>query len=130
MKTTIFKNDMLTTLALLLSLPTAYLILVAVLKYGLGIDGPFDAIQPTAEKWGIKESPGLNITSLILFGPVAAFVLAVFQFIKIESQSTREEWLFHVTVQRRWFPLLVAVFSMGLLSVLFLYMLGENCNCH
>ena len=129
MKTAIFKNNWLTAAGLLLVLPTAYFILVSILKYGLGIPGPFDTIQPIAEEWGIKDQPGLNITSLILFGPMVAFLLTVFQFLQIEWRLSKEEFLLHFTFQKRWFPILIAAASVGLLAILFFYMLGENCNC-
>ena len=129
MKTIIFKNNWLTATGLLLVLPTAYFILISILKYGLGIGGPFDAIQPIAEEWGIKDPPGLNITSVILFGPMVAFLLTIFQFMKIEWRLTKEEFMFHFSFYKRWFPILIATVSVGVLAILFFYMLGENCNC-
>jgi hypothetical protein len=129
MKTTSFKSDGLTVLALMLALPTAWFILIAVLKYGFGIDGPFDSLAPTLESWGIKESLGWNINLLILFGPVLAFLLTIFQVLAVEFHLNKEEWRLHFTVQKKWFPLLVAAFSIGLLAILFIYMLGENCKC-
>ena len=124
-----FKNNWLTLAALLLAMPTMYFILISILKYGLGIDGPFDAVQPLAERWGIKDPPGINITSLILFGPVVAFLLTLFQFLQIEWHLTKEEFLLHFSFQKRWFPILVAGSSAGVLAILFFYMLGENCKC-
>lgn len=129
MKTISSKSNGLTVLALLLALPTAWFILVAVLKYGFGIDGPFDSLAPTLEGWGIKESLGWNINLLILFGPMLAFLLAIFQVLAIEFHFNKEKWMLHFTVQKRWFPLLVAAFSIGLLAILFFYLIGENCNC-
>jgi hypothetical protein len=128
MKTITFKNNWLTATGLLLVLPTAYFILIGVLSE-FGINGPLEAIQPLAEKWGIKDPPGLNITSLILFGPMIAFLLTIFQFVKIEWLVTREEFLLHFSFYKRWFPIIVAAASVGVLAMLFFYMLGENCNC-
>ncbi|MDP9231058.1 MAG: hypothetical protein M3O67_10380 [Bacteroidota bacterium] len=118
-----------TALALLLALPTAYFILIAILKYGLNIDGPFDSATPFLERMGIKQTLGWNINLLILFGPVLALVLTIFQVLKIKWEFTKEDFQFHFTVQKRWFPILVAAFSIGLLAILFFYMLGENCTC-
>jgi len=128
MKTTTFKNNWLTATGLLLVMPTAYFILIGVLSE-FGINGPLEAIQPLAEKWGIKEPPGLNISSVILFGPMVAFLLTIFQFMKIEWHVTKEEFLLHFSFYKRWFPILVASASVGVLAMLFFYMLGENCNC-
>jgi hypothetical protein len=128
MKTTTFYNNWLTTAGILLALPATCFILIGVLSE-FGINGPLEAIQPAAERWGIKDPPAWNITSLVLFGPVIAFLLTIFQVLKIEWHFTKEELLLHVTLQKKWFPLLVATFSIALLAVLFFYLLGENCNC-
>lgn len=113
--------------SLLLALPTAYFIGISVLKYGLGINEPFDAIAPFLERMGIKETLGWNINLLILLGPVVAFLLTIYQVLKIEWQFTKEQFLFHFTIRRKWFPLLVAGFSISLLAFLFIYLIGENC---
>ena len=129
MKTGTFKSNWLTAGALLLALPTGYFILAAMLKYELKIEGPFNAIQPSLESWGIKDSLGWNINLLILFGPVLAFLLTIFQVLKIEFHFTKEEFNLQFSLQKIWFPLLVVGFSAGLIAILFFYVLGENCNC-
>jgi len=129
MKTTTFKNDGVTTAGLLLALPTAYFILISVLKYVLNIDGPFDSAQPALERWGIRETLGWIINLLILLGPMLAFFLTIFQVLKTEWHFTKEEFLLHFTLQKKWFPMLVALFSISLLAILFLYFIGENCTC-
>ena len=128
MKPTI-KSNWLTVAGLLLALPTAYIICISILKYGLSIDEPFDSSQPVLEKWGIKEPPGWNINLLILLGPIVCFFLCVFQVLKIKWEFSKENFNFSFTVHKRWFPILVAAFSIGLLAILFFYLLGENCNC-
>lgn len=126
----ITEQKWLTWAALLLSLPTAYFFIIAVLKFELGVDAPFDTIAPLLERMGIKESPGWNINLLILLGPVVACLLSMFQVLKIEWHFTREQFQVRCTIRKRWFPLLVSALSMSLLAVLFLYLLGENCNCN
>jgi hypothetical protein len=118
-----------TTAALLLSLPTAYLISISILKYGLGMNGPFDASAPLLENMGIKESLGWNINLLILLGPLTGFFLASLQVLKIKWEFSKEDFQFHFTIRKKWFPILVAAFSASILGVLFLYASGENCNC-
>jgi hypothetical protein len=124
------KQDLLTWVALLLSLPTIYFFCIAILKYGPGINGPFDSIAPFLERAGIKESPGLNINLLILFGPVIACVLTVFQVLKIKWIFDKDDFQFRLTVKKSWFPVWTGAFSLTLLTILFLYLFGENCNFH
>lgn len=122
------KQNGITLLSLLLALPTAYFICISILKYEMRVDAPFDSIAPFLERMGIKETLGLNINLLILFGPFVAFLLAVFQVLKIDWQFTREQFLFHFTIKKRWFPLLMIAFSLSLLAFLGIYMIGENCR--
>lgn len=128
MKTTTFKNNWLTAAGLLLALPTAWFICINILNE-VGVSGPYNASQPVLENLGIKESMGWNINLLILLGPVLAFLLIIFQVLKIKWHFTKEEFQLNFTLQKRWFPLLVAAFSLGLLAFLFFYVIGENCNC-
>ena len=125
MKTTTFKNNWLTAAGLLLALPTAWFIFINILNE-IGISGLYNASQPVLENLGIKESIGWNINLLILFGPVLAFLLTLFQVLKIEWKFTEEEFLLNFTVHKRWFPLLVTAFSVGLIAILTLYFLVEN----
>jgi hypothetical protein len=118
----------LTAAGLLLALPTAYVISISVLKYVFGVNGPFDAAQPVLEGWGIKDALGWNINLLILFGPFAGFLLSVFQVLKIRWHFTKQDLEVQFTIRRQWFPILVATFSISLLALLFIYMLGENCR--
>ena len=123
------KQNGITIISLLLALPTAYFIAIAVLKYELGVDGPFDAIAPLLERLGVKQALGWNINLLILFGPLLAFFLTIFQLLGIRMQFTQNHFLFQITVRKRWLPLLVAGFSISLLAILFAYLIGENCYC-
>ena len=129
MKTIIKESNKLTVLALLLALPTAYFICIAVLKYELDINGPFDAIAPFLERVGIKDTLGWNINLLILFGPIIAALLTIFQLLKVEQELTKDQFLFQFAIKKSWLPLLVAAFSLSLLAILFIYLLGENCRC-
>jgi hypothetical protein len=123
------KQNGIAIISLLLALPTAYFIVISVLKYELGVDGPFDSIAPLLESWGIKESLGWNINLLILFGPLLAFLLTIFQLLGVRMQFTQNHFLFQITVRKRWLLLLVAGVSISLLAVLFTYLFGENCIC-
>ena len=126
MKSTTSKSNLLTALGLVLALPTGYFIFISILKYWLNINGPFDSLQPFLERMGIKESFGWNINLLILFGPILAVLLSIFQVVGIKWNFSQEEFHFHFTVQRKWFPILVAIFSIGTLGILFFYLLGRE----
>lgn len=122
MKTTTFKNNWLTAAGLLLALPTAWFICINILNES-GITGPYNASQP------LIESLGRNLDLLILFGPLLALMLIIFQVLKVKWHFTKEQFQINFTIHKRWFPLLVAAFSLGLLAFLFFYAIGENCNC-
>ena len=125
----LIKQNGIAIISLLLALPTAYFIAIAVLKYELGVDGPFDAIAPLLESWGMKDSLGWNINLMILLGPLLAFFLTIFQLLGVRMQFTQNHFLFQITVRKRWLPLLVAGLSISLLAILFAYLFGENCIC-
>ncbi|MFI5129573.1 MAG: hypothetical protein ACHQFX_06260 [Chitinophagales bacterium] len=125
----ITKQKWITWTALLLSLPTAYFFLINILKDQFGVNGPYDATDPILQDLGISESPGWNINLLIFLGPLAALFLSIFQVLRMKWKFTKEQIEFHFAIRRSWFPLLVAAFSISLLAILFLYLLGENCNC-
>ncbi len=126
METTTHRRTWLNMLSLLLALPTAYFITISLLKYVFNVDGPFDNATPFLERMGIKENIGWNINLLILFGPLIAFLITIFQVLKINWQFSKEQFEFHFTIRKQWFPLMVAVLSGGLLLTLFIYLVGEN----
>jgi hypothetical protein len=128
MKSINLKNAGLAWISLLLALPTAYFFLISFLKYELGVHEPFDDIAPLLERMGIRENLGWNINLLILLGPVVAFALSLFQVLKIRFQFTQNHFLFQFILKKRWLPLLVAAFSVSLLGILFIYLVGENCT--
>lgn len=128
MRTTTFKNNGITAIAAILAFPTAYFIIANLLNE-IGIPGPYNLIASFVEHNGGREPLGWNINLLILCGPIVAILLTFFQFVKIEFHSTKEEFLLHFSIQKRWFPILVTVASVAVLASIFFYMLGENCNC-
>lgn len=128
MKTTT-SNKLISFAGLLVALPTSYIILVGVLKYGLSVDGPFDLIAPTMERWGIKDGFGFNISLVILFGPILGFLIAMSQVLIMKIDQKNDELRLELSIQFKWFPLLVAAFSLLLLGLLGIYLVGENCRC-
>jgi hypothetical protein len=123
------RSKWLSIAGLLLALPAAYVLFSSILKYEFGINGPFDEAEPMLVKWGLREPLGWNINLLILLGTVAGLLLTMFQVLQIKWAFTKEAFQFQFTVKKRWFPILVATFTVSILAVLFLYLLGENCTC-
>jgi hypothetical protein len=126
METTAPRFKWLNTAALLLVLPTTCFIFFSVLKYNLGIDGPFDSVYPWLERMGIKESLGWNINALIIFGPLIALLAAVLQVLGIEWNFTKEQFDLRVTIQRKRFPLVIIGISGIVLVILMTYLVAEN----
>ncbi len=120
------RHKLLNAAALLFALPTAYFITISLLKYVFNVDGPFDNASPFLERMGIKENIGWNINLLILFGPLIAFLITIFQVLKLNWQFSKEQFDFHFTIRKKWFPLMVAILSGGLLLTLFMYLVAEN----
>jgi len=123
-----FKSNALTIVAALLAFPTAYFIFANLLNE-IGIAGPYNLIGSFVESTGGREPLGWNINLLILCGPILAILLTIFQFVKIEFHPSKDEFLLHFSIQKRWFPILVTAVSGAVLATVFFYMLGENCNC-
>jgi len=128
MKIMTFKSNVLTIIAALLAFPTLYFIIANLLNE-MGVPGPYNIIGSFVQSAGGSEPIGWNINLLILFGPILAIFLTIFQFVKIEFHASTEEFLLHFSVQKRWFPILVTIVSVAVLTSMFFYMLGENCNC-
>ena len=126
METTTRNFKWLNAVALMLVLPAACFILISLLKYNFGIEGPYDSIYPWLEQAGIKQSLGWNINLLILFGPVLAFLLAVLQVLWIDWHFTREQFDVRITLQRKLFPLLLLGVSGLVLTILCIYLVTEN----
>jgi hypothetical protein len=128
MKTMTFKSNALTIIAALLAFPTVYFIIANLLNE-IGFPGTYNLIGSFVESTGGREPLGWNINLLILCGPIAAILLTFFQFVKIEFHFSKEEFLLHFSIQKRWFPIIVTVASVIVLASIFFYMIGENCNC-
>jgi hypothetical protein len=129
MKPNVINSNSVFWIGTLLTLPTAYFILISLLKYGLGIHSLFDSAQPVLEQWGFRESLGFNINLLILFGPMIALFLNLFAVLKIEWYNQTENFSVRFYIQKDWWNMIVVIFSGAILATLFIYALGENCCC-
>ena len=116
-------------LGTLLAFPTAYFILISLLKYALDQPFLFDSAQPFLERMGIKEALGFNINLLILFGPFIALVLNLLAVLKFDWYNKRDSFSIKLSVEKHWWNMLLVIFSGLLLATLFIYAIGENCRC-
>ena|SRR2546423_5211903 len=128
MRTQILKPPLSAGLGLLFTLPTAYFILISLLKYVFGLPGLFDAAQPILESWGIKESIGWNINLLILFGPLLSLLFNVSSILSLDWQGNREDLNIRIRILKKWNNWFVIALSGLCLLTLFIYLVGENCR--
>jgi hypothetical protein len=127
MKTMTFKSNALTIIAALLAFPTVYFIIANLLNE-MGIPGPYNLIGSFVESAGARTA-WMEYQSSYSMRSIVAILLTIFQFVKIEFHFTKEEFLLHFSIQKRWFPIVVTALSVAVLAFIFFYMLGENCNC-
>lgn len=113
----------------LLVLPTAYFIIISLMKYELGQPYLFDVAFPILERLGIKKSIGWNINLLILFGPVVAFAFNLLSVMGIRFLADRKHITCELSIDKSWRNLIVIIVSSIILLFLFAYALGENCRC-
>lgn len=129
MQTIISRNKWLSYTALLLVLPTVYFIIINILKFEIGVAGPYDAVAPFLESAELKESFGWNINLLLLLGPQLGLLLAGLQVVHLDIQFTRRDIDIHAGIEKKWLPLSIMILGGLTVAALFFYMIIENCNC-
>lgn len=129
MQKSITYRKILSILTLLIMLPAILFITTLVLKYGLGINGPYDTLSPSLEKMGITESLGWNINLLILSGPLLAIIISLIQVLRIEHFFSNEELQLRVVIKKKRLPIIILLLGTLSMATLFLYLTGENCKC-
>jgi hypothetical protein len=129
MKSTPFIHYATGIAAAMLVVPTIYFLSSAFLYYNLGVAGPWKLIEPIFESPANKDL-GLNINLLIVFGPLAACIIALFHLVNFEV--SREERFIHLKLSffRRSYYWVIVISALLCIGALVLYFLGENCNCH
>lgn len=128
--TTISRTSTVTAITgLMLTVPAFYFILISVLKYTFGVPYLFDSIAPFLERSGIKEPPGWNINLLILVGPVLALLINLSVVLRLHYENSKDYFDCRVTISKRSWNLVVIVLAGLVFATLFMYLVGENCNC-
>lgn len=129
MKLQLVKPSSAATIGLLLTAPTAYFIFVSALKYVFRLPALFDAFEPLLNSMGAKGPLGWNINLLIVFGPALSFLINLISILTVQWNRNEGGIHIHLVVQQKPVNWIVLCISGGCLALLFLYALGENCNC-
>jgi len=108
--------------ALAIMLPTAILVGVAVLKYVLGVPGPFDVIEPTATPF-VTSAVGETI---LVLAPYVAFGLALVPFTRVRLGWTEGRLAASATAVVPLTNLVVGVMSATLILFMGVYWIAEN----
>jgi hypothetical protein len=108
--------------AVAVMLPTAVLVVLSVLKYVLGVPGPFDAIEPGATPFVTNP---IGETVLIL-APYAALGLAVVPFARLRVGWTEGRLAARAEASVPLTSLAVGVMSVALIVVMAIYWIAEN----
>lgn len=108
--------------ALAITLPTTIFVGVAVLKYVLGVPGPFDAIEPTVTPF-ITHPIGETI---LVLAPYVAFALAVLPFARLRLGWREGRLAASVNAAVPLTSLVVGAVSATLIVFMGLYWVAEN----
>ena len=108
--------------AVAITLPTAVFVGVAVLKYIVGVPGPFDAIEPTVTPF-VTHPIGETI---VVLAPYLAFALAIVPFMQVRLGRRDGRIAVSADLAVPLANLLIAAFSATLIVVMGLYWVAEN----
>lgn len=109
-------------IAAVIMLPTAFLVGIAVLKYIVGVPGPFDSIEPTVTP--IVTHP-LGETILVL-APYVAFLLAIVPFTRLRVGWREGRLAASAEAAVPLTNLVVGALSAALIVFMGLYWVAEN----
>jgi len=108
--------------ALAITLPTAFFVSIAVLKYVLGAPGPFDAIEPTVTPF-ITHPIGETV---VVLAPYVALALAILPFARLRLGWREGRVAASAEVAVPLTNLLVGALSATLIVVMGIYWMAEN----
>ena len=108
--------------ALAIMLPTAILVVFSVLKYVLGVPGPFDSIEPSATPF-VTNPVGETV---LILAPYVAFGLAVAPFTRLRVGWTDGRLAARADASVPLTSLVVGVISVALIIVMAIYWIAEN----
>ena len=112
--------------AAVLVLPAAMFAGANTLKYGLGVDGPYDWLGPLTDP---PRSTTDLVTAIVLIGPAIGLAIALWPVVRMRFGHAEHEVSATLTVRLRWANLAVAAVALGVLAILFGHILAENAAC-
>jgi len=123
----ILKPSLSAGIGLLLTIPSAYFILINLLNE-VGWPGLYNFSTPFLESLGLKEGMGLNINLLIAFGPLLAGLLNLTSVVSLTWEVTQTELRLSFNLLKKWNNWIIIGLGGLCLLTLFLYLMGENCK--
>ena len=127
MRTQILKSPLSAGTGLLLTIPSAYFLLINLLNEA-GLPALYEISAPVLEGLGLSKGMGLNINLLIAFGPLIALLLNLTSVVSYDWEESRTELKLHFNIQKRWSNWIIIGLAGLCLLILFLYLIGENCR--
>jgi hypothetical protein len=114
-------------LALALLMPGLLFVVMNILKFELGVDQPYDALEPAFVPEGAVLATIVN--GIILLGPVAAALLTVLPMLR--ARLHRDGGILRLELALRLNPLhlVVAVLALAIVGTLGAYLIAENLPC-
>lgn len=129
MKRILLQQHVAGMIAATLVIPSVYFLSAAFMNEVLGFNRPWSVIEPIFEQPENKNL-GLNINLLILFGPIASFIISILQVIKIEIVKEKDRFRINGIITYKSYHWLIIAACLACAGSLFLYFIAENCNCH
>jgi len=110
-----------------LVLPAAALFVGAkVLKYGLGVEGPYDVLGPLTDP---PKGAGDFVTAIVLVGPLIGLAIALWPVLRLRLARSEYRVEATVSVRLRGANIAIALVALGVLAVLFGHIAAENAAC-
>ena len=110
----------------LLVLPAALFLGANILKFELGIAGPYEWLGPLTDP---SRSVNDLVTAIVLLGPALALAIALWPIVRVRFAHPDEEVRATVSLRLRWPNIAVAVVALGVLAVLLGHVAVENAAC-
>lgn len=112
-------------LGIVLNVPAGWLILVTILKYGMGYPALSNLSEPLMAPLGLA-TYGAGFNLFVIFFPLLAVVINVMSFTHYEYSFYQHFISMRFMLRKNWWNMAVAANGMLILGLVFIYLLGEN----